>query len=309
MYTNKYPLPVRFQRSVKMKKIVILGCENSHANAFLKLISEREEFSDISCIGVYSNEPEAAKKLSDQFSVPVLNSFDEAMGKADGVVITARHGDNHYKYAKPYIKSGVPMFIDKPITISEDEAVMFMKELIANKVRVTGGSSLRQDAFIKQLKKESEEEFEGKTIGGIIRAPLSSNSPYGGFYFYAQHLVEMVCEVFGRYPKSVIASKNGDVTTVIFKYEAYDAVGVFTENNYLYYAERFSEKGVHGAPVASTQGNDWYYMEFKEYAEILRGKEQSMSYTDLIAPVFIMNAIEKAIKSGKEETVCLLFKQ
>ena len=50
-----------------MKKIAILGCENSHANSFLTFIGEREEFSDVEVVGVYSNETEAAKKLNGKF--------------------------------------------------------------------------------------------------------------------------------------------------------------------------------------------------------------------------------------------------
>ena len=113
-----------------MKRIAILGCENSHANAFLKFIKEKEEFSDVLVVGVYSNEREAAEKLRDQFGVPVMDSYEEAVGQIDGLIITARHGDNHYTYAKPYIDSGIPMFIDKPIAISEEEAIerkLFMR--------------------------------------------------------------------------------------------------------------------------------------------------------------------------------------
>ena len=112
-----------------MKRIAILGCENSHANAFLKFIREREEFSDVEVVGVYSDQKEAAEKLKEQFGVPVLEDYDDAVGQLDGLIITARHGDNHYKYAKPYIDSGIPMFIDKPITVSEAEAVEFMRRL------------------------------------------------------------------------------------------------------------------------------------------------------------------------------------
>ena len=45
-----------------MKKIVILGCENSHSDAFLKLITTKEEYSDVQVLGVYSDEPEPASK-------------------------------------------------------------------------------------------------------------------------------------------------------------------------------------------------------------------------------------------------------
>ena len=126
-----------------MKRIAILGCENSHANAFLKFIKEKEEFSDVEIVGVYSEKTEASEKLNAKFGVPIMNDHSEAVGKIDGLIITARHGDNHYKYAKPYIDSGIPMFIDKPITISESEAVEFMRRLKEKSIRISGGSSLK----------------------------------------------------------------------------------------------------------------------------------------------------------------------
>ena len=105
-----------------MKRIAILGCENSHANNFLKAIRENEEYSDYEVVGIYSDEAEATEKLNAEYGVPVMASFDEAVGRVDGLIITARHGKNHYKYAEPYIKSGIPMFIDKPITVDCGEA-------------------------------------------------------------------------------------------------------------------------------------------------------------------------------------------
>ena len=78
-----------------MKRIAILGCENSHANAFLKFIREREEFSDVEVVGVYSDDRTAAEKLRESFGVPVLEDYADAVGRIDGLIVTARHGDNH----------------------------------------------------------------------------------------------------------------------------------------------------------------------------------------------------------------------
>ena len=284
-----------------MKKIAILGCENSHANNFLKFIKAKEEFKDIEVVGVYSDDIPAAEKLRDMFGVPVLNDYADAVGKIDGLIITARHGDNHYKYAKPYIESGIPMFIDKPITVKEEEAVEFMQKLRANNVRVCGGSSLKQDVFVEQLKNEAATEVNGKTIGGFVRAPFQSVNAYGGFYFYSQHLVEMVCEIFGRFPISVTAKQNGKQIHVLFHYEDFDCVGVFTDGNYLYYAARMAEKATTGFEIPSS--GDWFYREFKEFCELLDGADQGISYEEFISPVFIMNAIERSLASGKEETI------
>lgn len=279
-----------------MKKIVILGCENSHANHFLKAI--REDYEDIEVIGVYSNEPEASKKLCEEFGVAIMNSFDETVGKVDGVVITARHGDNHYKYAKPYIESGVPMFIDKPITCSGDEAVSFMQELKANGVKIAGGSSLRHAEVIKNLRRGREEKTGGDTLGGFVKAPLQNKSVYGGFYFYAQHLVEMVLEMFGRYPKSVKAFNSGlECKTVVFRYEDYDVTALYTENSYTYYAVRVATEENSGGAVSL---DGCFEAEFREFYDLLEGNGKMMSYEDFISPVFVMDAIAESLKSGEE---------
>ena len=286
-----------------MKKIAILGCENSHADTFLNFIYNTDSYRDVEVVGVYSNEPEAVKKLNEKYGVAILESYDDAVGKIDGLIVTARHGDLHYEYAKPYIESGIPMFIDKPVTIKEDEALEFMKVLKEKGIQVVGGSSLKHDKGVKALKKERLESVDGATLGGFVRAPIDMASVYGGFYFYAAHLVEVVSEVFGRFPLSVEAKAKGDLISVKFNYDEYSVDGMFTEHNYLYYACRSAEKSVKGMNLESTDDNNWFRCEFDEFYEVLMGGESNVSYTDLISSVFVMNAIERSLKSGKEEAV------
>lgn len=286
-----------------MKRIAILGCENSHAATFLDFIFNTDKYKDVEVVGVYSNEPQASAALNEKFGVPILDSYKDAVGMIDGLIITARHGDLHYEYAKPYIDSGVPMFIDKPVTIKEDEALKFMRELKVRGVRVCGGSSLKHDAGVGTLKAERENDVDGATFGGYVRAPLDTSSVYGGLYFYAPHLVEIVCEIFGRYPISVEAKVKGDITSVRFNYEKYFVDGLFIEHNYVYYACRFADKSVKGMNLESTEEHNWFKCEFDEFYSLLHGESSPVTYKDFISSVFIMNAIERSIASGKEETV------
>ncbi len=285
-----------------MKKIVILGCENSHADRFLALMRDNPDFSDISCIGVYTDELSEAEKLRDNYGVKILPSYDCAVGQVDGVIITARHGDNHYKYAKPYIASGVPMFIDKPITANTEEAVTFMRELRDAGVRVTGGSSLRSAPEVQAIGEAHRAEKDGKTVGGAFRAPLDLDEKYGGFWFYSPHLVEMMSEAFGRYPRAVQAVRNGRQMTVIFRYEEFDAVGLLAEKSRQYYVSRFAEKGSEAINV-TTRGETWFPAELGAFQSLLNGNEQTLSYDDFIAPAFVIDAIIRALESGKEEEV------
>ena len=284
-----------------MKRIAILGCENSHANAFLREIRENAAYADVQVVGVYSDDAEAAQKLHDAFDVPVLAHYADAAGQIDGLIITARHGDNHYKYAKPYLGSGIPMFVDKPITVSEQDAREFAAELAKNRVRVSGGSSLGQDTYVVQLRKAAVEQSGGRTLGGFVRAPYQSVNAYGGFYFYAQHLVEMVCEIFGRFPISVTAKQNGDCIHVLFHYENFDCMGLFCDNNYHYAACRMFESGTECYAIPST--DEWFAREFAEFYGLLGGNPSPLCYAEFFSPVFIMNAIDRSLQSGREEVV------
>ena len=265
----------------------------------MDFIRDNPRYSDVEVLGVYSDDMPAAQKLAETYGVKVMDAYEEAVGQVDGVIVTERHGDNHYKYAQPYIASGVPMFIDKPVTIREDEAVKMMQQFRAAGVRVTGGSSVIHETFVQTLKKEREENFDGKPLGGMVRCPVSMKNAYGDF-FYSEHLVGVMSEIFGFYPKSVQAFENGSILTVIFRYAEYDIVGLYTDGYYSYYAERSSETQVHGEnfPLEIC-----FKAEFEEYYSLLCGAEQRKSYEDFIAPVFVLNAIQRSLDSGKEEPV------
>ena len=283
-----------------MYKIAILGCENSHANAFLGLIKDGT-YTDIEVIGVYSNEKEAAEKLSAEFGVSVAETPDAFVGKVDGVVITARDGRNHLPYAMPYMASGIPMFIDKPITSDEAEAIALAKEAKKRGVRLTGGSSCIHCPYVKELAEKVRSGEMGEIYGGYLRAPVSMQNAYGNFFFYSAHLVQVMQTIFGYYPKSVKSFTNGKATTVVVRYENFDVSILYVEGNYTYYASISTEKGIVGSdyPVNSSI----YVYEFDEFYQLLKGNAQKKSYNDFISSVAVICAIERAIASGNEEVI------
>ena len=286
-----------------MKKIVILGCENSHADIFLGFMKGNENYADLQVAGVYSDDKTAAEKLAEKYGVKVMSAYDEAVGKVDGVIVTARHGNNHYKYAAPYIKTGVPMFIDKPITVNEGEALKLARECKAAGVRLTGGSTCVHDERVQTLKNEHDDNKDGKTISGFIRCPINLKNNYGDFFFYSEHLVGIMSTIFGYYPESVKAYKNAEKITVVFRYKDYDVTGLYVDKNNLYYAMRIAENGVHGEELPINELNPCFKMEFNSFYGLLCGEKQRLSYEDFIAPVFVLNAIQRSLESGNEEKI------
>ncbi len=231
-------------KTAEKKRIVILGCENSHARTFLGFMAEGGRYAGIEVAGVYSRDRSAAEKLSEQFGVPVMDTCGELAGRVDGVIVTARHGGDHLGFAAPYLSSGVPLFMDKPITVSTGDAEKLVSECARYGVRVTGGSCCVHCEEVRRLKKAALGQAAGRTLSGSVRAPLNSDARYGGFFFYAQHLIEIMMEIFGRYPAAVSAETAGGNVFAVFDYGAFTVFASFLEGGSIYRAEISGEREV-----------------------------------------------------------------
>ena len=194
------------------------------------------------------------------------------------------------------------MFIDKPIACDEDEAVKFMKELKAAGCRITGGSMCVYAPLVEELIEIAKNQTHGKIFGGYLRAPVNMNNAYGNFFFYSQHLAEVTQKIFGYYPKSVRSNINGTVNTVTVKYDDYNVNMAYCDGNGLYYASVSAEKEIVGGryPINTTV---LAVKEFDAFYSLLKGNEQTISYKEFIAPVFLLTAIDRSIRSGEEEKV------
>lgn len=283
-----------------MYKIAILGCENSHAKNFLELISAGK-YPEIEVVGVYSEEIEAAQKLHDTFGVSILNDYADLQGQVDGIMITARHGDNHYRYAKPYLNDGIPMFIDKPITCLEDEAVEFMCAAKQKKVRLCGGSTCAALKETLELAESVRQKKVGDVKSGYVIAPILPENPHGGFYFYAQHLVEIMTTIFGENISEICATRQGDLFTYLARYDGYDVTGAYVKRLPYYFAAVGGEKEIEAKTLTFTPSS--FEHEMNDMLDLLHGKEMKKSYESFITPVFVINAILRSLESGKWEQI------
>ena len=287
-----------------MYKIAILGCENTHANSFLRQIYQKGRHTDIEVIGIYSDEAEPCRKLHETFGVPVMERYDELVGKVDGIMVTARHGDKHYKYAKPYLASGIPMFIDKPVTVSGEEAVAFMREARANNVRICGssvGKFLNGVVALSEMIKSGE---IGTVHGGNVCAPIEIDSPYGGFYFYSPHLVQMMVTLFGGDVLEVSAMQQGRDVGIVATYRDYPITGSYVSAGGHFAATVYAENGIFTEPCELHS----YAFEHQldDMHDLLEGGAMKESYDSFIRPVFILEALERSLRSGKTEPVRIL---
>ena len=281
-------------------KIAMLGVENSHADEFGKLIVEKpEKYGDIEVVGVYSEDEEATKRLIDKgYDTYAAKTPDEFLGKVDAVIVVARHGDNHYKYAMPYVKAGIPCFIDKPFCANLDNAKELAETAKANGALLCGGSCVK---FFDETKHLTRLVKQNRVVGGMVATPINIDNPYGGFWFYTQHLVEMMTTIFGRNVKSVIANCPDEKlrrVTVIFNYGDFDVCGIYSPSNKFYANVMFENSTLEQGYCDNVLYT--FERELDMFVDMVKNGVMHESYDELVYPVKVLDAIHRSYTEKKE---------
>ena len=288
-----------------MYRLGILGAENSHAMGFSEVFNGfrpdlKDEFADFRVVGVGGHYPEANQKVFDKCGLEILaEKPEDLLGKVDAILVTARDGKYHAEFVKPFIEAGIPAFIDKPFTSDPEEALALVRLAKSKGVPLVGGSSLKQCADTLKMA-DLVTQLGAKIKGGDVTAPVSMVNEYGGFWFYAAHLVEISLRIFGQNPEWVWASENVNGVTAVIHYPDYEVTHHFVESAYHYSATLNTEDGIIHQPIDI---DDFIVLECRSIAKMLREGEMEFSYEDLIRPVYVLSAIEKSFRTGERVSI------
>ena len=284
-----------------MYKIAILGSENSHCAGFASVLAPREgekRFPDIELVGVAGDEA-SNKAITDKYDVSLASEDAAAFaGAVDAVMITARHGGRHLPFALPYIREGAKLWVDKPITASVGDARELVRLAHEKKLLLCGGSSLAGAEGTVRMKDLVREKGKAVT-GGHVTAPVNLVNDYGNFWFYSQHLVQMVTEVFGQNIVSVEAKRKGEGVPAVFHYPDFDVTAYFGTG----YSITVYLGGYGAACEKIDLGGEYFMPELSEFAEMLRHGTVCQTPEELVYPVFIIDALIRSMEADGAETV------
>lgn len=291
-----------------MKRIGIIGTENSHALEFAKLINlpnhstGRLNYESSRVVGIFGTDKESVQEIMEKARVEhSLEKPEDFFGKVDAMMVTSRRGSEHYKYAMPFIERGIPIFIDKPFTSDYQESIKLIEEAQKRKVPVCGGSGCKYLTDVRNLQKSVNELIsKGRFITACANFSVEMDSIYDGFFFYAPHLTEIVLTIFGYDVKSVGAyEKNGSVIAVA-RYADFDVTLNYTKNS-----------GAASCVLFTTENNVYraielenlYENELDVFFRMLETGRMELGYDKLIKPVAMMEAIMESLKKGTEVPV------
>jgi predicted dehydrogenase len=230
----------------------------------------------------------------------VATSPLDMIGQVDAVMTVFRHGGLHAEYTLPFIKEGIPCWVDKPFTVSAEEAKRLVDEADKRGTLLTGGSTDKYAYDVLLLKNAVETESAGKVISGMINYPVLLDSEYAGFHFYGPHLVEMTQQIFGYDIQSVKATRQEENAIVIARYDKYDIVlnfnGVFAQNHGIIIGDKKNIVREIDTSLVLRSG-------FDQFANMLKTGKVPFDPYLLVKTTIASNAMEKAILTGEEVNI------
>lgn len=187
-------------------RIGIIGTDTSHVIAFSKILNDPKHPDYIPgarIVAAYkggSKDIESsatrvdnyAEELARDWKVEIVPDIATLLTKVDAVLLESVDGRPHLAQAKPVIAAGKPLFIDKPLAATLEDALEIARLAKANNVKWFSSSSLR---WAKSLLPLVQPGLKGAVVWGP--GPLEEHH-YLELGWYAIHATDMLFTLMGK---------------------------------------------------------------------------------------------------------------
>lgn len=289
------------KNKLKPIRIGIIGAENSHSANFGKMFNIDRKFPGVEVTYIWGETDEFARKAAEAGKIPtIIKEQKEMLGKIDALIVDHRHAKYHLEAATPFVKAGIPTFVDKPFCYRVEEGKKFLEMAREVGTPVTSFSSIAQSVCTYDIKEQIKSMGE---INHVVRfGPLDLDSPYGGVFFYGVHLLQPLMFMFGEDIQRVKITRDGKKgsASLVFKSGLY-ATLIF--KNLAYGWETFVETKTGLVELKSRVPETEPIKIYTDIVEMFRTRIEPRSHESILTEIAILEALERSVTSEKWEDV------
>lgn len=278
--------------TTKPIRIGIIGAENSHTRGFGKLFNIDKAFPGVQVDYVWGETEAFAKDAMERGGIPnMVKDPKEMLGKVDALIVDHRHARYHLEAATPFVKAGIPTFVDKPFCYRLEEGKTFLAMAREVGTPVTSYSSIAHSEATFDMKAQLKELGP---INQVVRSgPVDLNSKYGGVFFYGVHIVQPLLYLFDEDIVKVRISRNGQNSgaTLVFQ-NGMLATLVFTTKKYGWQTFVETEAGI--VELKSRVEAKKPAKNYTDMVHMLRTGEEPRSHESILKCVAVLQAMERS---------------
>ncbi len=205
-------------------RLGLIGLDTSHVTAFTKLLNDTKHKDHVpggKVVAAFkggspdiessANRVEGyTKQLQDEFGVKIVPTIEELCQQVDAVLLMSVDGRPHLEQAKPVIKAGKPMFIDKPVAGSLRDAIEIFRLAKEAKVPVFSSSSYRYYDSLVEVKKANVGEIRSV----ISYGPAHLEPHHPDLFWYGVHPTEALFTMLGTGCETVSRTTTPDTDII-----------------------------------------------------------------------------------------------
>jgi len=279
-------------------RIGIVGTDNSHALIFSQIANGLDEANYVPGFEVthlFGLDGKRNREVAEKGRVPnIVSDPKDMLGEVDAAFIEFRHGGLHLKYARPFIEAGIPVFVDKPLATTTNDARKVLSLAKRKHIPFTSFSTLRYTVLVQEVRNLFARE---EPVYLSIVGPGDIESEYGGLVFYGIHHAEIFNQIIDVGVKDVIAMRRGkDVSAIIRHPKLSGEIRISPNIPYLFAVEAITKKSYLSEKIdASTCYRDGMLKLW----EMLDTGTWPLADRQMFEPVAMVKAIEKSLPKGK----------
>lgn len=153
----------------------------------------------------WTQDPETTRKLCAACHIPhAVGNYQEFLGSVDAVIIARDDYEKHFEMARPFLEAGLPVFVDKPLSLEVSELRVYKPYL--EKGQLMSSSGMRYSRELDEPRADLAAYGRLKLIRGAI---VLSWEKYG------VHLLEAILAMVPARPVSVRMSPAEHASAVV----------------------------------------------------------------------------------------------
>lgn len=175
---------------------------------------EKREASEIAALDakvthIWTQTPNLSQEIADCCYIEhVVDQFTDMIGHVDGVIIARDDYELHLDMAKPFLDAGVPVFVDKPLTLNREE--MNWYKPYYDKGLLMSCSGLRHCQELDVVRSSLE-------LYGDIR--LVRAAVINGWEKYGVHMLDATLGIWDLNATSIQCISSNNVDSYILEFE------------------------------------------------------------------------------------------
>lgn len=277
-------------------RIGIVGVENSHVDHIIAALNAEDDDPDARVVALAAPDDERTAALLASGGIEHrVDEVDDLLPLADVLVVSDRHGGRHLAHALPFLETGRPVYVDKPLACSVEDARAMTAAAAESGALLTSYSTMRWVPELTGLVDRLPSLGALRVV--TTTGSAATDSEHGGIFFYGIHAVDVALRLApGAVDDVRVERLDGAVVLTLM------AGGTWVSANLVQRDETGAVPfhalavGRHGVAAAglSTAGN-YVRPALQAFLDMVRSGRPPISDDDLLRPIEVLAEAQRQL--------------